>query len=117
MQSFAPLMFTLLDERGLSPTLMATYCAERTAKLHGLWPKKGAIKLGFDADLLVMTRETYNFDQAIIVDRPETRWSPYHGRQMRARVIETILRGQTIWNGTQITGKPGDGKFVKRQSA
>ena len=117
MQSFAPLMFTLLDERGLSPTLMATYCAERTAKHHGLWPKKGAIKLGFDADLLVMQRANYTFDEATIVDRPETRWSPYHGRLMRARVAETILRGQTIWNGTEVTGKPGNGQFVKRQSA
>ncbi len=116
MQSFAPLMYTLLEERGLSPTLMATYCAERTAKLHGLWPKKGAIKLGFDADLLVMEKATYNFDQSIIVDRPETRWSPYHGRPMRGRVVETVLRGQTIWNGIQVTGKPGDGQFVKRQS-
>ncbi len=116
MQSFAPLMFTLLSERGLSPTLMATYCAERTAKLHGLWPKKGAIKLGFDADLMVMEQATYNFDQAIIVDRPETRWSPYHGRPMRGRVIETVLRGQTIWNGTAVTGQPGAGQFVKRQS-
>ncbi len=117
MQSFAPLMFTLLDERGLSPTLMATYCAERTAKHHGIWPKKGAIKLGFDADLMVMRRENYNFDQAIIVDRPETRWSPYHGRPMRGRVIETILRGQTIWNGAQVIGNPGDGRFVGRQAA
>lgn len=117
MQSFAPLMYTLLDERGLSPTMMATYCAERTAKLHGLWPRKGAIKLGFDADLMVLRRDTYNFDEAIIVDRPETSWSPYHGRQMRARVAETILRGQTIWNGTTVLGKPGDGRFVKRQSA
>jgi allantoinase len=116
MQSFAPLMYTLLEERGLSPTLVATYCAERTAKLHGLWPKKGAIRLGFDADLLVMEKASYNFDQAIIVDRPETRWSPYHGRPMRGRVVETILRGQTIWNGTTVTGKPGDGQFVKRQS-
>lgn len=117
MQSFAPLMFTLLDERGLSPTLMATYCAERTAKLHGLWPKKGAIKPGFDADLLVMERAEYDFDEAIIVDRPETRWSPYHGRRMRGRVVETVLRGRTIWDGTSVIGKPGDGSFVKRQSA
>ena len=116
MQSFAPLMFTLLDERGLSPTLMATYCAERTAKLHGLWPKKGAIKLGFDADLLVMQRADYAFDEADIVDRPETRWSPYHGRRMRARVVETVLRGRTIWNGSAVTGKAGDGRFVRRQS-
>ena len=116
MQSFAPLMFTLLDERGLSPTLMATYCAERPAKLHGLWPKKGAIKLGFDADLLVMQRADYTFNEADIVDRPETRWSPYHGRRMRARVTETILRGQTIWNGTKVTGLPGAGQFIRRQS-
>jgi len=116
MQSFAPLMFTLLDERGLSPTLMATYCAERPAKLHGLWPKKGAIKLGFDADLLVMQRADYTFDEAEIVDRPETRWSPYHGRRMRARVAETILRGRTIWNGSNVLGHPGDGKFVRRQT-
>ena len=40
MQSFAPLMFSLLDERGLSPSLMAGHCAARTAKLHGLCPKK-----------------------------------------------------------------------------
>jgi allantoinase len=117
MQSFAPLMFTLLDERGLSPTLMATYCAERSAKLHGLWPRKGAIKPGFDADLLVMERADYTFDEAIIVDRPETRWSPYHGRRMRGRVVETVLRGRTIWDGKNVLGKPGDGAFVKRQSA
>ena len=35
MQSFAPLMFTLLDERGLPPTLLATYCAERAANCMG----------------------------------------------------------------------------------
>ena len=40
LQSFAPLMFSLLEERGLPPTLMATYCAERSAKLHGIWPRR-----------------------------------------------------------------------------
>ena len=99
LQSFAPLMFTLLDERGLSPTMMATYCAERPAALHGL-SRKGSIRVGQDADLMVMQRADYAFDEATIVDRPEMRWSPYHGRPMRARVTETILRGQTIWNGT-----------------
>ena len=49
MQSFAALMFTLLDERGLPPTLMATYCAERSARMHGLWPRKGALRVGSDA--------------------------------------------------------------------
>jgi allantoinase len=115
-QSYAPLMFTLLDERGLSPTLMATYCAERSAKLHGLYPKKGAIRIGSDADLLVLERADYAFDEASIVDRPELRWSPYHGRRMRARVAATVLRGRTIWDGARVLATPGSGRFVKRQA-
>ena len=114
LQSFAPLMFTLLDERGLSPTLMATYCAERSAKLHGLYPRKGSLQPGSDCDLLVLERGRFRFDEADIQDRPEMRWSPYHGREMRARVAATVLRGRTIWDGATVLAKPGDGQFIRR---
>ena len=116
LQSFAPLMYTLLDERGLSPMLMATYCAERSAQLHGLWPKKGAIRVGSDCDLLVLEPGDFTFDEATIVDRPELRWSPYHGRRMRARVAATVLRGRLIWDGAQVLATPGSGHFVRRQT-
>lgn len=114
LQSFAPLMFTLLSERGLPPTLMARYCAERSAKMHGLWPKKGALRVGSDADIVVLEEATYSFDQDIIVDRPEMRWSAYHGRSMRARVAATYQRGTLIWDGTTVLSRPGDGRFVRR---
>jgi len=116
MQSFAPLMFTLLDERGLPPTLMATYCAERSARMHGLWPRKGALRVGSDADLCVLERGEFVFDEAAIVDRPELRWSPYHGRRMRARVAATLQRGRLIWDGTQVLAHPGDGRFIRREA-
>lgn len=115
MQSFAPLMASLLDERGLSPTLMATYCAERSAKLHGIWPKKGAIRVGSDADLVVLERGDFSFDENSLVDRPEMNWSPYHGRRMRARVAATWLRGRMIWDGATVLARPGDGRFVPRE--
>jgi allantoinase len=114
LQSFAPLMFTLLDERGLPPTLMATYCAERSAKMHGIWPRKGAIRVSSDADLLVMERGDFVFDQASLIDRPEMCWSAYHGRKMRARVAATWQRGRLIWDGRNLLAKPGDGRFVRR---
>jgi allantoinase len=117
LQSFAPLFFTLLAERGLSPTLMATYTAERSAKLHGLYPKKGCIRVGSDCDLVVMEPGNFTFDEATIQDRPEMRWSPYHGRAMRARVAATVLRGQVIWNGAEVLAVPGTGQFVKRQAS
>ena len=116
LQSFAPLMFTLLEERGLPPCVMAEYCAERPAKLHGLAPRKGAIRIGADADLLVLEPARYRFDEAAIEDRPELRWSPYHGREMRARVAETILRGRTIWDGAAVLAPPGTGRFVRREA-
>jgi allantoinase len=116
LQSFAPLMFTLLDERGLPPTLMATYCAERSARMHGLYPKKGAIRVGADCDLTVLERGDFIFDEAAIQDRPELRWSPYNGRRMRARVAATVLRGRLIWDGAHVLAEPGFGRFVPRQT-
>ena len=114
LQSFAPLMYTLLDERGLSPSLLALWCAERSARLHGLYPKKGSLGIGSDCDLLVLRPGDFSFDEAAIVDRPELRWSPYHGRRMRARVAATVLRGQTAWDGARVLNAPGAGRFVKR---
>ena len=114
LQSFAPLMVTLLQDRGLPLTLMATYCAERPARFHGLWPRKGAIRVGSDADLLIMQPGTFPFDEAAIQDRSAMRWSPYHGRTMRARVAATLLRGQLVWDGAQVLAQPGTGRFIRR---
>ncbi len=114
LQSFAPLMFTLLDERGLSPVLMARYCAARPARHHGLDGRKGRIAPGLDADLLVLEPGRFVFDEAAIVDRPELRWSPYHGRALRARVAATLLRGQVIWDGAAVRAAPGSGRFLRR---
>jgi allantoinase len=115
MQSFAPLMYTLLTERGLPPTVMARLCSEEPARFHGLDPKKGGIRLGADADFCVLETGSFVFDERVIKDREDARWSPYHGRAMRARVAATYLRGAEIWDGNEVKAKPGTGRFVARQ--
>lgn len=117
LQSFAPLMLTLLARRGLPPTLLAQYCAERTARFHGLYPRKGAIRVGSDADLCVMERGRFAFDEATILDRPECRWSPYHGMEMAGRVAASMLRGTLIYSAGTLHAAPGAGRFVKRAGA
>src|SRR5262245_13577061 len=111
LQSFGPLMYSLLVERGLSPSIMAKYCADRPARHHGL-AGKGRIAEGYDADLMLLQPGDFVFDQAEIVDREELRWSPYHGRQMKARVASTFLRGQLIWNDGETPWTPDTGRFV-----
>jgi allantoinase len=115
MQSFAPMMFTLLRERGLPLALLAKYCAEEPAKFHGLFPKKGAIRVGCDADLCVMEEGDFVFRASEIQDREENRWSPYDGRKVQAKVVATFLRGACIWDGQAVLAKPGTGRFVPRQ--
>jgi allantoinase len=115
MQSFAPLMYTLLAERGLEPTEMAKLCAQQPARFHGLDPKKGSITLGADADVVVLETGDFVFDERVIQDREDARWSPYHGRAMRARVAATWLRGAEIWDGSAVKAVPGTGRFVPRQ--
>ena len=115
LQSFAPLMYTLLAERGLSPSIMARMCSEEPARYHGLDPKKGGIRIGADADFCVLETGDFVFDERIIQDREDFRWSAYHGRAMKARVAATLLRGAEIWNGTEVKAKPGSGRFVPRQ--
>jgi allantoinase len=115
MQSYAPLMYTLLVERGLPPTTMARLCSEEPARFHGLDPRKGGIRLGADADFCILQPGDFTFDEREIRDREDARWSPWHGRAMKARVASTWLRGAEIWDGTAVKAKPGTGKFVPRQ--
>jgi allantoinase len=115
MQSVAPLMYTLLAERGLPVTLMAWLCSEAPARYHGLDPAKGGLRIGADADVCVLERGGFVFDERDIRDREEARWSPWHGRAMQARVAATWLRGRLVWDGASVLARPGEGRFVPRQ--
>lgn len=116
LQTLAPLLFTLLARRGLPATLIARYAAERPARYHGLWPKKGALVPGADADLCILAPGTSRFDAARIEDREEHRWSLWDGMEMGATVAETWARGRRVWDGQSVTARPGDGRFQPRLS-
>jgi dihydroorotase-like cyclic amidohydrolase len=61
-----------------------------------------------------MERGRFTFDEASIVDRPECRWSPYHGMEMAGRVAATVLRGTLIYSDGQVLARAGTGRFVRR---
>ncbi len=91
---------------------MARYLAERPARFFGLWPRKGMLREGSDADILVLAPDSFRFDQACTHDG--LNWSPYHGMEFAGRVAATFVRGRPVFDGRTVTGAPGHGMFVPR---
>jgi dihydropyrimidinase len=86
------------------------------AKLFGMFPRKGTIAVGSDADVVIydpratrtISAKTHHMD----VD-----YSCYEGRQVRGRSDIVLSRGSVIVRDGQFTGRKGAGKFLKRSTA
>jgi allantoinase len=114
LQSTLPLLMSEgVNERGLPLELLAQVLATRPAKRLGLWPRKGEIRAGTDADFALVDPQR---EWTLGRDALETRsgLSPYVGRRFRGAVVRTVVRGRTVYAEGQITGSPGDGWFARR---
>ena len=100
----------------LGPAELARLVGEQPAKRFGLWPRKGALAPGFDADVMVLDESrAWTIDPAALVTAAG--WSPYAGRELRGRVIATFSRGEQVWDGERLLAGPGRGRFVPAATA
>ncbi len=83
------------------------------AKMFGLFPRKGTIAVGSDADIVIFDpdrEQTFSVKtQHMNVD-----YSAYEGKTVKG-VVETVLsRGRVVVENGEFKGKAGDGQFLKR---
>lgn len=84
------------------------------AKLFGLYPKKGTIAVGADADLVVWDPDkTHVLSQKTLHMRVD--YSPFEGRQVTGAPSAVLSRGKVVVRGGKYLGKKGDGRFVRRR--
>jgi dihydropyrimidinase len=83
------------------------------AKMFGLFPRKGTIAVGSDADIVIFDPEK---EQTISVKTHHMNvdYSAYEGRRLRGAVETVLSRGRVIIEGGEHKGKAGDGQFLKR---
>jgi dihydropyrimidinase len=83
------------------------------AKMFGLFPRKGTIAVGSDADIVVFDPERVQTISAS-THHMNVDYSAYEGRKVQGTVETVLSRGRVVVEEGEFKGKAGDGQFLKR---
>jgi dihydropyrimidinase len=117
LETLIPIVYTRgVREGRLTLEQMVEKCCANPAKLMGLYPKKGTIAAGSDADIAIIDPE-----KMIAVDHKtmETHadWSPYQGWPLAGFAQTTFCRGKRIVDNYKFVGQNGWGRWLPRERA
>ena len=98
-------------KRGLPLWWMARVLAENPARIFGLYPRKGAIQPGADADLLIIDPEAETTIRASD-HLSRSGYTPYEGWRLKGAPWMTLLRGQVVMDQGRLVQEPGYGQFL-----
>jgi dihydropyrimidinase len=88
-------------------------CSTTPAKMFGLFPRKGTIAVGSDADIVVFDPKR-SATLSVKTLHMKVDYNPYEGRTVQGSPSQVICGGKVVIDGDQFVGKKGDGRFLKR---
>ena len=100
-------------EGKLSPTRFVQLMCSNPAKIFGLYPHKGTLNPGADADIVLWDPEKkvrYGVEKA----KHRTDYNLYEGMELTGFPEKVFLRGKLIVDGERWLGERGGGRFIKR---
>lgn len=112
METMLPLMITGAINRGIPLQKVAEICSFNASKAFGLYPKKGNIAIGADADLVIVDLEEKRcIDPAKL--HSEADFTPFEGIEVFGWPLITLLRGKKIFDQGSFMNE-GKGTFIPR---
>ena len=113
VETTLPLLLTAAHEGKLSYEDIARVYSETPARLWGVYPRKGALSVGSDADItLVDPAERYILRDEDIYSKAG--WTPYSGMRVTGRPVMTLVRGAIVAERGKLIAEPGVGRFTRR---
>lgn len=100
-------------KRGVSLERIVESCTSAPARLFGVYPQKGSIAVGSDADLAIVDLgKEFIVDHGVLQSVAD--WSLYDGKTLRGQPVMTIKDGKVAMKESQVLSEPGSGKFLRR---
>ena len=113
IETSMPLMLTAVKENKISINRAVELLSTNPSKIFGIYPKKGTISPGADADLvLVDLDEAYTIHRSEMFTKARDVAKVYEGKRVYGKIKKTILRGKVIYDNGQVLAKPGYGQWV-----
>lgn len=112
-QEHLPHMLTWVNEGRFALEDIVRLEAENPAKIFGLYPRKGSVAIGTDADftLVDMDREQAFTEEAV---ESKCGWTLFDGEVFTGWPVRTIVRGETVMEEGRIVADQGFGEFIPR---
>jgi dihydropyrimidinase len=104
-----------VNEGRISPTRFVELQCTNPAKIFGMYPKKGTLSVGSDADIVVWN-PNQEFTLSVKNSHMRTDYIVYEGMKVKGKPTKVYQRGKKLVDGEQWFGKNGDGQFIPRKA-
>jgi len=111
-----PILFSEGVKKGrISLNDFVAFTATNHAKTYGLYPRKGTIAIGSDADIAIWDpKKSVTFQDKTVKDRAG--FTPWKGRTVKGWPTTVLLRGEVLVENDKLRAKPGSGQFLARKA-
>lgn len=103
-----------VGEGRLAPEQMIELLCENPARLFGMWPRKGSLSVGSDADVVI-----FDPDLEVTISHKDLAtncdYNPFEGVTVAGWPLTTLVRGRVVVRDRQFVGQAGWGRFIERE--
>lgn len=111
VETMVPLMLDAVNKGKITLNKLVSLLSEEPAKLYGIYPKKGSLQSGTDADITIV-----DMNKKFVIKKDKlhskSKVTAFDGFQVQGVPVKTIVRGKTIMKDGEIVSKP-EGRFIK----
>lgn len=115
LETLLPIMLTGVNEGRLSLQRLSAAVSESPARIYGIYPRKGVLLPGSDADLVIvdMKRKWRIKNEDLLT---ACGWTPFEGFEAKGVPIKSFIRGSLVLDDGEVVGQEGYGTYVPRLS-